>query len=56
VTSLLPRISALGNVASEIAGGQAVSAAQVAGLIAGFLAFAGAMLAGAVWSFERKDF
>jgi ABC-type transport system involved in multi-copper enzyme maturation permease subunit len=56
VTGLLPRISALGNVASEIAGGQAVSATHVAGLIAGFLAFAGAVLAGAVWGFERKDF
>ncbi len=56
VTGLLPRISALGNVASEIAGGQAVSATHVAGLLAGFLAFAGAVLAGAVWGFERKDF
>jgi ABC-type transport system involved in multi-copper enzyme maturation permease subunit len=56
VTALLPRISALGNVASQMAGGQAVSATHVAGLVIGFLAFAGAVLAVAVWGFERKDF
>jgi ABC-type transport system involved in multi-copper enzyme maturation permease subunit len=56
VTALLPRISTLGNMASDIAGGQRVSTAHAAGLCTGFLAFAAAVLAGAIWGFERKDF
>jgi len=56
LTALLPRISTLGNVASDIAGGQRVAAGHVASLCIGFLAFAGAVLAAAMWSFERKDF
>lgn len=56
VTALLPRISTLGNVAVDIAGGQRVSAAHVAGLGTGFLAFAAAVLAATMWAFERKDF
>jgi ABC-2 type transport system permease protein len=56
VTALLPRISTLGEVAWNIAGGQRVSALHVGGLCLGFLAFAAAVLAAAVWGFERKDF
>jgi ABC-type transport system involved in multi-copper enzyme maturation permease subunit len=56
LTALLPRISTLGNVAWDIAGGQRVSAAHVGGLCVGFLAFAAAVLAAAMWGFERKDF
>lgn len=56
VTAVLPRISTLGNVASDVAGGRAVSVAHVGGLCAGFLAFAAAVLAVTMWGFERKDF
>lgn len=56
VTAFLPRISTLGDVASEIAGGQHVAAGQLASLCTGFVAFAAAVLAVAIWRFERKDF
>ena len=56
VTALLPRISTLGNVAWDVAGGQRVSVAHVGGLCLGFLAFTAAVLAAAMWGFERKDF
>jgi ABC-type transport system involved in multi-copper enzyme maturation permease subunit len=56
VTALLPRISTLGNLASDIAGGQQVSAAHMLSLCTGFLAFAAAVLAAAMWGFERRDF
>jgi Cu-processing system permease protein len=56
VTALLPRVSTLGKLAADLAGGRAVATAASTGLVAGFLVFVLAMLALAVWVFERKDY
>jgi Cu-processing system permease protein len=55
-TGLLPRISSLGSLAAEIAGGEAVALGSVAALVGGFVLFVLGALALAVWVFERKDY
>ncbi len=56
VTAFLPRLSALGAFAGEIAAARAVPAGTALALAAGTLAFALGLLAIAVHRFERKDF
>jgi hypothetical protein len=55
VTVFLPRVSTLGQVASDLARGKALSAAHLRGPIAGFMLFAAAPLSSAVWACEKKD-
>jgi Cu-processing system permease protein len=56
LTGLLPRISSLGRLAADLAGGQPVGPATALALVGGFLLFVLGALALAVWLFERKDY
>ncbi|HET8540872.1 MAG TPA: hypothetical protein VFL83_13455 [Anaeromyxobacter sp.] len=56
VTAVLPRLSALGNLAPAVAEGRPLAAGHAAALAAGTLAFAVALLALGVDRLERKDF
>ncbi|HXU83974.1 MAG TPA: hypothetical protein VN914_21410, partial [Polyangia bacterium] len=56
VTLLLPRTSALGSLAADLAGAQRVAPGTLVSLLAGFLLFVAGTLALAIWTFERKDY
>lgn len=56
VTAVLPRLSALGAIAPDLAESRPVALAQAAAHAAGTLAFAAALLALGVDRLERKDF
>jgi Cu-processing system permease protein len=55
-TLLLPRISALGRMAADIAGARPVPMTALATLVLGFGLFVLATLALSVWLFQRKDY
>ena len=50
------RLSALGTLAADLAGGQPVPLRTFVALVGGFALFVPAALALAVWIFERKDY
>jgi Cu-processing system permease protein len=56
LTGLLPRLSTLGRVAADLAGGQAVGWGGFVALLGGFVLFVLGALALAAWIFERKDY
>jgi Cu-processing system permease protein len=55
-TLFLPRISALGRMAADIAGARPVPMTALATMVLGLLLFVLATLALAAWVFERKDY
>jgi Cu-processing system permease protein len=56
VTLFVPRVSALGNACAGLASAERLAPAALISLLAGFLLFAAAGLALAIWLFERRDF
>lgn len=56
ITTVLPRLSSLGNVAEAVSEGRPVATGPLAALVAGTVAFTLAALALGVDRFERKDF
>ncbi len=56
LTLFVPRVSALGNACAGLASAERMAPGALIGLLAGFLLFAAAGLALAIWLFERRDF
>ncbi len=53
---LVPRVSALGTSAMDLAAGRTLDTAALASMLGGFIVFSLALLAVGAWRFEQKDF